>query len=235
MAAALDRSYDGIIIGAGPSRPRPRHLHGAARGSKILLVERRLMYGGGLATVEATPPGFYHNYHSINHFHITRRRGSATSSCRARRRREALTSSASRKEALRSSSDATRSDLGVRPRFSKKDADKFREWNPKAEAMTQVLLPERFAEPLRRRSARRCWRGRARPGLRGITNASRSSSYRRVRARTGKASLHFKLSLFGTWPSNAARPSPQGSVIRQSISRAATNSARAAASTSRAG
>ena len=37
----------------------------------MLLTERRLMYGGGLSTVEATVPGFYHNTHSINHFHIS--------------------------------------------------------------------------------------------------------------------------------------------------------------------
>lgn len=66
----MDPVFDGIIIGAGH--------HGlvlgtylAKAGLKILLVERRLMYGGGLATVEATLPGFYHNSHSINHFHIS--------------------------------------------------------------------------------------------------------------------------------------------------------------------
>ena len=63
-------AFDGIIIGAGH--------HGlvlgtylAKAGLRILLLERRLMYGGGLATVEATLPGFYHNSHSINHFHIS--------------------------------------------------------------------------------------------------------------------------------------------------------------------
>jgi phytoene dehydrogenase-like protein len=66
----LERTYDGIIIGAGH--------HGlvlgsylARQGLDILLVERRLSYGGGLATEEVTLPGFYHNLHSINHFHIS--------------------------------------------------------------------------------------------------------------------------------------------------------------------
>ena len=66
----LDRAYDGIIIGAGH--------HGlvlgsylARQGLDILLLERRLDYGGGLCTREATLPGFYHNLHSINHFHIS--------------------------------------------------------------------------------------------------------------------------------------------------------------------
>src|SRR5262247_253431 len=70
MPAALDKTYDGIIIGAGH--------HGLVLGSylakcglDILLVDRRLQYGGGLSTQEVTAPGFYHNLHSINHFHIT--------------------------------------------------------------------------------------------------------------------------------------------------------------------
>ena len=70
MSKALDKTYDGIIIGAGH--------HGlilgaylARAGLDILLVERRLSYGGGLSTREVTLPGFYHNLHSINHFHIS--------------------------------------------------------------------------------------------------------------------------------------------------------------------
>ena len=70
MAAALEKTYDGIIIGAGH--------HGLVLGSymakaglDVLVVERRLKYGGGLCTEESTLPGFYHNLHSINHFHIS--------------------------------------------------------------------------------------------------------------------------------------------------------------------
>ena len=70
MPAALDRSYDGIIVGAGH--------HGLVLGSylakcglDILLVDRRLQYGGALVTEEVTAPGFQHNLHSINHFHIS--------------------------------------------------------------------------------------------------------------------------------------------------------------------
>ena len=70
MSQALQRTYDGIIIGAGH--------HGLVLGSylaksglDVLLVDRRLKYGGGLSTEEVTAPGFYHNLHSINHFHIS--------------------------------------------------------------------------------------------------------------------------------------------------------------------
>src|SRR5690625_7904688 len=64
------QKFDAIIIGAGH--------HGlilgtymARAGLKVLLTERRLLYGGGLVTAETTLPGFYHNLHSINHFHIS--------------------------------------------------------------------------------------------------------------------------------------------------------------------
>src|SRR5262249_4974203 len=70
VTKALEKTYDGIIIGAGH--------HGLILGSylakaglNILLVDRRLQYGGGLSTKEVTAPGFYHNLHSINHFHIS--------------------------------------------------------------------------------------------------------------------------------------------------------------------
>src|ERR1700694_449951 len=70
MTKNLERSYDGIIIGAGH--------HGLVLGSylakaglDILLVERRVEHGGGLSLKEVTKPVFYHNLHSINHFHIS--------------------------------------------------------------------------------------------------------------------------------------------------------------------
>src|ERR1700676_3308920 len=65
-----EQTYDGIIIGSGQ--------HGlvlgaylAKAGLKVAIVERRLMYGGGLETVQPGPAGFYQNLHSINHFHIS--------------------------------------------------------------------------------------------------------------------------------------------------------------------
>ncbi len=57
MSKALEKSYDGIIIGAGH--------HGLILGSdaakaglSILPVDRRLEYGGGLMTKEVAAPGF---------------------------------------------------------------------------------------------------------------------------------------------------------------------------------
>lgn len=61
---------DDIVIGAGH--------HGlilstylAKADPEILLVDRRLDYGGGLTTRDVIWPGFYHNLHSIDHFHIS--------------------------------------------------------------------------------------------------------------------------------------------------------------------
>ncbi len=79
MSQALQRTYDGIIIGAGH--------HGlvlgaylAKAGLEVLLVDRRLTYGGGLNTTAATRPGFYHNLDSINHFHVSSARADRSTS-----------------------------------------------------------------------------------------------------------------------------------------------------------
>src|SRR5262245_56390840 len=151
MSQALQRTYDGIIIGAGH--------HGLVLGSylakaglDILLVERRLTYGGGLSTREATLPGFYHNLHSINHFHITETPWFKDLGLAAR-----VAYITPRYEFGQAHLDGTAlvlgRDLGETvaniARFSQKDAATFREWNRKAEEITRrILLPERYAEPL---------------------------------------------------------------------------------------
>ena len=145
---ALKKDYDGIIIGAGQ--------HGlilasylAKAGLRILLVERRLNYGGGLSTREVTKPGFYHNLHSINHFHI-----SDTPWFRDLQLDDKVTYITPRYEfgqphldgsALVFGRDLEETIANI-ARFSRKDAATFREWNRKAEIITgQILLPERFA------------------------------------------------------------------------------------------
>ncbi|MEE8448393.1 MAG: NAD(P)/FAD-dependent oxidoreductase [Thermodesulfobacteriota bacterium] len=56
--------YDVVIIGAGPNGLTAGAYLSKA-GLKVLLVERRLESGGGLATEEITWPGFYHNTHAM--------------------------------------------------------------------------------------------------------------------------------------------------------------------------
>src|SRR5215469_7789819 len=151
MTHTLDRSYDGIVIGAGH--------HGLILGSylakaglDILLVDRRLRYGGGLSTEEVTAPGFFHNLHSINHFHITE-----TPWFKDLNLGERVTYITPRYEFGQAHHDGSALVLGRDleetvaniARFSKKDAATFREWNRKAEKITaQIFLPERYAEPL---------------------------------------------------------------------------------------
>jgi len=151
LSKALEKTYDGIIIGAGH--------HGLILGSylaragvRILLVDRRLAHGGGLCTREVTLPGFYHNLHSINHFHI-----SETPWFKDLNLDQRVTYITPRYEFGQAHRDGSALVLGRDleesvaniARFSKKDAATFREWNRKAEKITaQIFLPERYAEPL---------------------------------------------------------------------------------------
>ena len=143
MPAALDKTYDGIIIGAGH--------HGLVLGSylakcglDILLVDRRLQYGGALSTEEVTAPGFYHNLHSINHFHI-----SETPWFKDLNLGDRVTYITPRYEFGQPHLDGSalifgrdlEETLANVARFSKKDAQTFRDWNRKAEEITAQDLP----------------------------------------------------------------------------------------------
>ena len=220
MTKALERDYDGIIIGAGH--------HGMVLGSylqraglKILLVERRLTYGGGLSTQEATKPGFYHNLHSINHFNI-----SETPWFKDLGLDERVTYITPRYEFGQPHLDGSalifgrdlEETLANVARFSKKDAQTFREWNAKAEEITQkILLRERYSEPL--------------PQAEREMLLSRTAAGRDFIALTKRQPLDvvrelfendhvkllflFKVSLFGTWlVDTMSKTSPMGSVIR---------------------
>ena len=187
----LERNYDGIIIGAGH--------HGlvlgaylAKAGLDILVVERRLDYGGGLSTKEVTEPGFYHNLHSINHFHI-----SETPWFKDLGLGERVTYITPRYEFGQAHSDGTALVLGRDleetvaniARFSKKDAATFREWNRKGERITEPIglvdsvstsqVPN--SETLNRNRSRTC----------SFSNSSctTSSGWRLVTARNSRPSM----------------------------------------------
>ena len=214
------RGYDGIIIGAGH--------HGlilgaylARSGLKILLLERRLLHGGGLATVEATLPGFYHNSHSINHFHISeapwfRDLGLAETVRYVTPPHEfgqphpdgsALVFSRELRATLKS--------IG---RFSRRDAETFRDWNRRAEAITrEIFLAERFSEPLAA-AERAALLSRTALG-RDFLAITQREPFALVDSlfehEAVKLLFLFKVSLFGTWLVDALnKTSPMGSVIR---------------------
>jgi phytoene dehydrogenase-like protein len=217
---ALERTYDGIIIGAGQ--------HGmvlgtylARAGLDVLLVDRRLVPGGGLMTREATLPGFMHNLHSINHFQITEapwfhdleldeRVGYVTP-------RYEFGQPHLDGTALVFGRDLEETVANI-ARFSERDARTFREWNQKAEDMTAgILMPERFAEPLpqaeRDALLERTARGRE------FLEISRRQPLDVVEElfenEHVKLLFLFKVSLFGTWLTDTlSKTSPMGSVIR---------------------
>ena len=217
---ALERSYDGIIIGAGQ--------HGLVLGSylaraglRILLVERRLTYGGGLSTREVTRPGFYHNLHSINHFHITETPWFKDLGLESR-----LSYITPRYEFGQAHLDGTALVLGRDldetvaniARFSQKDASTFREWNRRAEEITsRILLPERYAEPLPQ-AEREALLNETALG-RDFLEVTRRQPLDVVdelfENEHVKLLFLFKVSLFGTWLTDTlSKTSPMGSVIR---------------------
>jgi phytoene dehydrogenase-like protein len=216
----LDRSYDGIIIGAGQ--------HGlvlgcylAKAGLKILLAERRLTYGGGLSTREATKPGFYHNLHSINHFHITETPWFEDLGLASR-----VTYITPRYEFGQAHLDGTALVLGRDleetvaniARFSAKDAATFRDWNRKAEDITsRILLPERYAEPLPQaeREALLAQTALGRDFLEVTRRQPLDVVEELFENEHVKLLFLFKVSLFGTWLTDTlSKTSPMGSVIR---------------------
>ena len=220
MSKALDKKYDGIIIGAGH--------HGlilgtylARAGLSILLVDRRLTHGGGLCTREATLPGFYHNLHSINHFHI-----SETPWFKDLNLGERATYITPRYEFGQAHHDGSALVLGRDleesvanvARFSKKDAQTFRDWNRKAEKITaQIFLPERYAEPVPKQE-REALLSRTALG-REFLDVSNRQPLDVVRELFDNEHVRllflFKVSLFGTWlVDTLSKTSPMGSVIR---------------------
>ena len=62
----METRYDGIVIGAGPNGLCVG-AYLAKAGQKVLLLDRRLEIGGGLATEQVTIPGFLHNTHAVYH------------------------------------------------------------------------------------------------------------------------------------------------------------------------
>ena len=220
MPKALDKTYDGIVIGAGH--------HGLVLGTylarcglKVLLVDRRLDYGGGLCTREATLPGFYHNLHSVNHFEIT-----STPWFRDLGLDERVSYITPRYEFGQAHSDGTALVFGRDreetianvARFSKKDAETFREWNRRAEEITRkILIPERYAEPLSQ-ARREALLERTALG-RDFLGVSRRQPLDVVdelfENEHVKLLFLFKVSLFGTWLTDTmSKTSPMGSVIR---------------------
>jgi phytoene dehydrogenase-like protein len=218
--AAASTEFDGIVIGSGQ--------HGlilasymARAGLKVALLERRLTYGGGLMTEESTLPGFYHNLHSINHFSIASTPWYRDLGLDARVPYIVPTYEFAQPHAdgsaLVFSRDLEETVASI-ARFSKRDADTFREWNARAEEMTrEVFLVERYSEPLSE-ELRAEVLGRSQVG-RDFLELTRRQPDEAVdelfEDERVKVLFLFKLSLFGTvLHETLAEHSPVGSLIR---------------------
>ncbi len=215
-----DRTYDGVIVGAGH--------HGLILGSylaraglDVALVERRPVYGGGLDTSQPGPAGFYQNRHSINHFNVTgapwyRDLGLASRVPYATPRYDFAQPHADG-TALVLSQDIDETCASI-ARFSRRDAATFREWHRRTEGMSDgILWPERYSEPLpedeRIALLRRSELGRGfldlieQPPLEVVDELFESEQV--------KLMLLFKLSLFGTVLYDlVSRPHPAGPLVR---------------------
>lgn len=215
------REFDGVIIGAGQ--------HGLILGSylgkaglNVAVLERKLMYGGGVQTHEPGLPGFYHNFHSINHFNISKTPWYRDLELEARGVRYItaqydFASPTTDGTALVFSRDANETIASI-ARFSKKDAERWREWNRVADPISDaIFLPERYSEPLpeaeRDALLRQSELGRAflriidRQPLQLVTEEFQHDRVRML--------LLFKLSLFGTiLTEQVTTRSPMGASLR---------------------
>lgn len=147
----MTKAYDGIIIGSGQ--------HGlilggylARQGLNILVLERRMMFGGGLSTVEPGPPGFYQNPHSINHFNISKAPWYSDLELSTKVKyvtpQYDFAQPHTDGSALVFSRDIDETCASI-ARFSKHDAETFREWNRRADEISDnIFLTERYSEPL---------------------------------------------------------------------------------------
>jgi len=213
-------AFDGIVIGAGQhGLILASYLQRA--GLKILLVERRTDFGGGLMTEESTLPGFLHNLHSINHFSISatpwyRDLGLSTK-VRYITPRYEFAQPHKDGSALVFSRDLEETLASIR-RFSPDDARTFEEWNRRAEEMTtRIFMQERYAEPLPRadREAMLSESPIGREFL-GLTRRQPGEVVEELFENERVRVLFlFKLSLFGTvLHETLGSESPLGSLIR---------------------
>jgi phytoene dehydrogenase-like protein len=213
-------TYDGIIIGSGQ--------HGlilgaylARAGLKVLILERRLIYGGGLSTSEVTKPGFYHQMHSLNHLNITETPWYKDLALQTKVRyvtpRYDFAQPHRDGTALVFSRyiDETCSSIS---HFSKKDAQTYREWNERADRISDAIFwPERYAEPIGEAERDELLRGSAvgRDFLDIIDRQPLDAVRELFENELVQLLLLFKISLFGTvLYDQLSTRSPMGALVR---------------------
>jgi phytoene dehydrogenase-like protein len=216
----MTKTFDGIIIGSGQ--------HGlvlggylARQGLDILVLERRMMFGGGLSTVEPGPPGFYQNPHSINHFNISKtpwyRDLELETAVKYVTPQYDFAQPHADGTALVFSRDIDETCASI-ARFSKKDAETFREWNKRADEISnEIFLAERYSEPLSEEDRNELLAQSAvgRDFLEIIERQPLDLVNELFESERVRLLLLFKLSLFGTVLYDAvSKKSPMGAAIR---------------------
>lgn len=216
----MNDNFDGVIIGSGH--------HGlilgtylAKLGLRVAVLERRMMFGGGLSTIQPGPPGFYQNPHSINHFNITetpwyKDLGLASKVEYVTPRYDFAQPHADG-TALVFSRDLEETVASI-ARFNKKDAATFREWNRRADAISDaVFLPERYSEPIPEAERTSLLSGSelGRDFLQIVNQQPLSLIDGLFEDERVKLLLLFKLSIFGTVLYDAlSEKSPGGQALR---------------------
>lgn len=216
----MTQTYDGIIIGSGQ--------HGLILGSylakaglKILVLERRLIYGGGLSTTQVTKPGFYHQMHSLNHFNITETPWYKDLALQTKVRyvtpRYDFAQPHRDGTALVFSSyiDETCESIS---HFSKKDAQTYREWNERADRISDAIFwPERYSEPIPEAERDELLRTSVvgRDFLEIIDRQPLTAVQELFESEQVRLLLLFKISLFGTvLYDQLSTRSPMGALVR---------------------
>jgi phytoene dehydrogenase-like protein len=216
----MTEEYDGIIIGSG-QRGLILSAYLARAGLKILLLERRLIYGGGLSTTEVTKPGFYHQMHSVNHFNITETPWYKDLGLLAKVKyvtpRYDFAQPHRDGTALVFSRyiDETCASIG---QFNKKDAQTYREWNKRADIISDAIFwPERYSEPIpeRERDELLSTSQVGRDFLEIIDRQPLAAVTELFEDERVRLLLLFKISLFGTvLYDQISTRSPMGALIR---------------------
>jgi phytoene dehydrogenase-like protein len=145
----MEQNHDVIIIGSGPNALAIGAYLSRA-GEKVLLLEKRFEAGGGLATEQVTLPDYYHNTHAVYmmmadyapvyaDFEFEARYG-----VRHIRPELQVAMPLSDGRCLCMYSDLERSCASI-ARFSKKDADSYREmYHRFDEMMKHILGPQTY-------------------------------------------------------------------------------------------
>ena len=153
--------YDVIIIGAGPNGLAAGAYLSKA-GLKVLILEKQLEAGGGLASEEATLPRFIHNTHAIYHLMVDYAPPYKDFNLEQENVRYvypdlqfALPLSNGKSVCIYRDVDRTCASLA---QFSQKDADTYREvYHKFQKQMDSFLAAATYVDPPRRRCRRQCW------------------------------------------------------------------------------